>query len=359
MIDVKYTIRGLDLVDVNPELTADLERVGNKLFGTSVSFPDFNYYEEAVVLMHGKSTERGVGPDGPWARARFRFDGVTRIDSLQGILFEPFSGERRYIQVAENIPKKVKPVRNDRYDPNELWRLNEQFVRGAGADLLTVDSGEEYDTLSLSLNNGTKMEFVYAPKTFIGFQISESTGSGIRSVHYVLAGVDPSIYVPGFMESTREKDVVFNEGLDGAIKPLVQGGVISYRQPKLEHVELVEANRGDKYLVVFEAVDTQTAQHVQSLFAETYGNDVQQSDEAALIVDALNRQSGHNFSVMSAPTFAVDLVRDRKPDSRHYGLTLTTLSTGGFGTQNDIRALLGGSVKKMGSEAGVPYIELV
>ncbi len=359
MLTAKYTIRGLDIVDVNPELVTGLERISSPLYQVSVSLPDFNYYEEAVEMMHGKHVGKGIAPEGPWARARFRFDGKTRINSLQGILFSPFSGDDQYIQLAQKIPGNLGSCKVSRYDSNELWCLNERSVKGASADLMVVDAGVEHDTLKIGLDDGTVMKFFYAPGTFIGFQISESTGHGITYEHFILSGVDPSVYVPGFLQSTHEKDAVFNEGLCGKIKPLVEGAAISYRQPKREQVELIRAEKGDQYLVLLEAETPEAAQNISGLFRGAWEVDTKLHPDAQSIVDRTNERSGGNFSGVGMPQFSVSLAKDRKPDSHYYGLTLTTLSTGDFKTQNDIRDLVRGYVKGLRPEIGSTYIEVI
>lgn len=361
MIDVKYTIRGFELYDVNPKFVSDLERVTSKLFNASVSFPDFNAYEESMGLMHGVTKSDGVHPESPWAKARFRFDKETRINSLQGILIIPSGNEGTYVQLADKIPEIAANAERHSYDSSLLWRLNEKHVRGKSVERMVIDRGKEYDSVTLNLNDGTETIFVYKQGTFIGFEIDESAGRGIKSTHYILKDVDPSIYVPGFVECFAErKDVIFNEGLmGGTTKPLLVGTKVSYRKPNREHIEVMEANRGDQYIVIFEAESPEKAQKVYSLFRKTFEDRSKADSQIPFSVDALAQRLGSNISVKDFPKFAVYLTKDRNPGSKYYGLTLTTLSMGPFKTQNDLRCYLQGSVVGIKLKAEVNRMELI
>lgn len=361
MIDIKYTIRGFELFDINTEFQSDLERVTSELFNARVSFPDFNAYEESVELMHGVTKSDGVHPESPWAKARFRFDKETRIDSLQGILIRTLENNETYVQLADKFPEIATNAERYSYDSNLLWRLNSQHVRGKSVEKMVIDKGKEYDTVTLNLNDSTEMVFVYKQGTFIGFEIDESTGRGVKSTHYILEDVDPSIYVPGFAECARQgKDVIFNEGLrGGTIKPLLAGTNVFYREPDKERVEVVDANKGDQYIVIFEAESPEKAQRVYSLFRKSFEDESRAGSEMPFSVDALAQHLGQNVSVNNFPRFAVDLSKDRRLDSRFYGLTLTTLSTGCFETKNDLRDYLQGAVIGIKPKAEIDRMELL
>jgi hypothetical protein len=360
MTQVKYTIRGFELLDINPEFVSDLERVTSELFNAGVSFPDFNAYEESADFMHSVTKEGSCNPKSPWAKARFRYDGDARIDSLQGILIKPSENEKVYVKLADNIPQIAANSMIFRYNSSLLWKLNEKFVRGKSVERMIIDRGKEQDSVSLTLGDGTEMTFLYRQGTFIGFEIDDSTGQGIKSTHYILGDVDPSVYVPGFAESFAErKDVIFNEGLRGEVKPLLAGSNVSYRKPREEQVELIEAQKGDRYIVVFEANTPEKAQRVHSDFKRAFEGKHTTDTQIPLNVNDLARHLGPKISVNEFPIFAVDLTRDKKPESRFYGLTLTTQSTGSFKTQNDLRDFLRGSIIGMKSDSEADKMELI
>lgn len=361
MTEVKYTIRGSELFDINPEFQSDLERVTCKLFDARVSFPDFTAYEESIVLMHGVIENDSVQPESPWAKARFRFDEKTRIDSLQGILIKTSENEETYIYLSENIPKIAANAKKHPYDANLTRRFSDQHSRGKSVEKMIIDRGKEYDTVTLSLNNKTEMVFLYRQGTFIGFEIDESTGHGIKSTHYILEDVDPSIYVAGFLESAKEgKDVLFNEGLmGGAVKPLLVGATVQYKEPDKEKVEIVKADNGDQYTILFEAESLEEAQKVYSRFRKSFEDESRAGSEMPFSVDTLVEHLGPKTSVGMFPRFAVDLKKDRKINSKTYGLTLTTISTGCFETRNDLKSFLQGSIMYIKSEVKIDSLELL
>lgn len=358
---MKYTIRGHELFDLNPEFTSDLEKVVSTLFDTGVSFPDFNAYEVAVTMMHGiKKDDGDVDPKSPWLKARFRFDGKTRIDSLQGVLLELRDGDSAYIQLAEDTPEIAKEAMPIKYDSGTFWDMNMKHIRGRTAVSMHLDRGEAYDTLKLNLSRGTKLTFIYKAGTFIGFEMNESTGNGIKRTNYVLPDVDPSTYVASFAEchATR-KDVVYNEGLCGDVKSMISGQTINYKQPERKPVELTDAVKGDQYIVLLNATSREQANRVYDAMKDALGDFHNVKPAVDIDLGQLSKDMGAKVTMPLPPSLSVDMKQDNNGSPNFYGFTLTTVSTGTFNTQNDMRDFITGALLGIKSKEKTANIELL